>query len=190
MTEPKEIATLPPLDLIEPTIPLSEATGQPLRHPVMVVGACFLYAAAAAALVSAGVAWWQSMDMAQFPTATKLIELTQPRPGGWRSIALVVLLGLLVVVLVATPAISGFNAWNGHRWSRIAALVSVPVAALGYLLNPIAWAGVPLAAIGAAILWTPSVGRYFSHWEAFRAAQVVHPADIVPVVYGTLPRYR
>lgn len=190
MTEPKEIATLPPLDVIESTIPLSEATGQPRRHPVMVVGACFLYAAAVAALVSAGVAWWQSMDMSLFPTATKLIELTAPRPGGWRSILWVVVLGLLAVLLVATPAISGFNAWNGHRWSRIAALASVPVAALGWFLNPVAWAGVPLAAIGAGILWTRPVDRYFSHWAEFRAGEVTTPPPPPHVVYGPLPRYR
>ncbi|HSN43007.1 MAG TPA: hypothetical protein VLR88_03000 [Propionibacteriaceae bacterium] len=190
MTEPKEIATLPPLDVIESTIPLSEATGQPRRLPLMVVGACFLYAAATAALLSAGVAWWQSMDMALFPTATKLIELTQPRPGGWRSVAWVSALALLSVVLVATPAISGFNAWNGHRWSRIAALVSIPVAALGWFFNPIAWAGVPLAAIGAAILWTRPVDRYFSHWAEFRAGAIVEPAPAPPVLYGPLPRYR
>jgi len=190
VTEPKEIATLPPLDLIVPTIPLSEATGQPRRHPVMVVGILFLYAAAVLAMVSAGVAWWHSMDMARFPTATKLIEITAPRPGGWRSIVLVTALALVTVLLVATPSVSGFNAWNGHRWSRIAALVSIPVAALGWFLNPIAWAGVPLCVIGAGILWTQPVGRYFDHWATFRAGEVTLPPEPAPIVYGPLPRYR
>ena len=46
---PKEILTLPPLDELQPGIPVSEATGQPRRDPQMLVAIAFLYASSVAA---------------------------------------------------------------------------------------------------------------------------------------------
>lgn len=184
-----EIATLPPIDEIASGLPISQNTGQPRRAKVMVTADVFLYSAAVVSAAALAWSWWTAIHMATFPHSSRLVELWQPRPGGWRSVVAVTLICLIGAVMTAAPAVAALNAWNGHRWSRIAAIVAVLIGGLGYLLNPIAWAAPVLSLIGAVLLWTPPVTRYFGHWQAFRGGDPVPLAPDLPVVYGPLARY-
>ncbi len=187
---PHEILTLPPLDEFEPAIPISGSTGQPRRGKVMVVGMAFLYAAAISGVVSLALAWWDTIHVATWPHSTRLFALAGVRAGSWQSVLLVVAMGLIGAIMVTVPAIAGFNAWNGHRWSRVVGIVAVVVSGLAWLMNPIAWAGLPLSVVGAAILWTRPVTRYYGHWEQFRGGEPRRPVEYTHVVYGQLPRFR
>ncbi len=187
---PGEILTLPPLDEIEPGIPISGATGQPRRGKVMVAGMAFLYAAALSGAVALATAWWDTIHVATWPTSARLFSMAHVAAGSWQSVLLALALGLIGATMVSVPAIAGFNAWNGYRWSRIAGLVAVAVSGLAWFLNPIAWVGLPLTVVGAAILWTRPVTRYYGHWEAFRGGEARRPAVYGHLTYGPLPRYR
>lgn len=184
-----DIATLPPLDEWQPEIPISESTGQPRRGKVMVVGMLFLYAAAVNAAVAYAKVWWDTIHVENWPHSARLLEMVHVRPGSWQSIVWVTVLGLMAAAMVAAPAIAGFNAWNGHRWSRIAACVAIAFAGLGYFSNHLAWVGVPLSIIGAIILFTRPVTRYFNHWAAFREGELLHPTEWGEVVYGPVRRF-
>ena len=186
---PEEILTLPPLDEFTPAIPISGSTGQPRRGKVMVVGMAFLYAAAMSAAASLALAWWDTIHVATWPHAIRLFALADVRAGSWQSVLLVVAMGLIGAAMVTVPAIAGFNAWNGYRWSRIAGIVAVVVSGLAWFLNPIAWIGLPLSLVGAAILWTRPVTRYYGHWEQFRGGEPRRPVEHTHVVYGPLPRF-
>lgn len=187
---PGEILTLPPLDELAPGIPISGATGQPRRGKVMVVGMALLYAAALSAAVALATAWWDTIHVDSWPSSARLFALAHVAAGTWQSVLLVLAMGLIGATMVSVPAIAGFNAWNGHRWSRIVGLVAVVVSGLAWFLNPIAWTGLPLSVLGAAILWTRPVTRYYGHWEAFRGGEPRNPAVYTQVAYGPLPRYR
>lgn len=188
--EPKAIDTLPPLEELAPAIPISQATGQPRRSKVMLVGALFLYAGAVAAAVAFGVAYWDTIHVQNWPHSIRLIRWFHPGPGTWQSVLLVCLMGLIGAVMTAAPAITGFQAWNGHRWSRVAGLVSCALAGLAVTMNDVAWLSLPLVAIGTGILFTPPVGRYFWHWQVFRTPAPPAAPRTEPVTYGPLPRYR
>lgn len=184
------IASLPPLPEAEHGLPISSATGQPRRSLVMVAGVTLLYAAAVLSVVALADAWWLTIHVKTYATSTELVRLWHTRPGGWRSIVAAVLMCLMGAAMTAAPAIAGFNAWNGHRWSRIAAWFAVLVGLLGLLMGPWAWVTPVLSAVGAAILLLPPVGRYFSHWDRFRAGEPLPLRDASRASYGPLPRYR
>lgn len=183
------ITTLPPIDELAPRIPISPNTGQPPRHPVMVLANVFLYGAAGASAASLAKAWWDAIHMPTFPTAAHLIELINPRPGSPASIIAVVLMTAIGVIMVATPAITAFNSWNGHWWSRIAALISIAVAGLAWFMNPIGYLALPLSTLGAILLWLPPVGRYFEQWRLFRTPERPPAPPITDVRYGSLARF-
>ncbi len=185
-----EILTLPPLDESAPGIPISGSTGQPRRGKVMVVGMGFLYASAISALASLAKAWWDTIHVATWPHSIRLYDLANVPPGSWQSVLLVVAMGLIGAAMVTVPAIAGFNAWNGYRWSRIVGIVAVPVSGLAWFMNPVAWIALPLAVIGATILWTRPVTRYYGHWEQFRGGEPRRPVEYTQVVYGPLSRFR
>lgn len=185
----RPILTLPPLDELGPRIRISPNTGQPRRHPVMVAANVFLYGAAAVNAASLITAWWRAIHIEHFPTATRLIELINPRPGSLASIITVVGMVAIGLVMVTVPALAAFNSWNGHRWSRIAALLSIAVGALAWFMNDLAWWSIPPAAIGALLLWLPPVGQYFTQWELFRGPESPPAPTQTAVVYGPLPRY-
>lgn len=189
MGQPQEIATLPPLDELEAGIPISQNTGQPRRAKVMVAANVLFYLASVVSAAALAWSWWTAIHMATFAHSSKLVELWQPRPGGWRSVVAVTLMCVIGAVMTAAPAVAALNSWNGHRWSRIAGLVAVLLGCLGYLLNPIAWAPPVLSLVGTVLLWTAPVTRYFGHWDRFRGGDPVPLAPDEPVVYGPLPRY-
>jgi hypothetical protein len=186
---PKEILTLPPLDELQPGIPVSEATGQPRRDPVMLIGIGFLYASSLVSVAALVKAWWSMIHLHTFPTSIRMVEWAKPDSWSLTAVLLAVAAAAAGATMVAAPAIAGFNAWNGYRWSRIAAIVAVGLSLLSILLNDWAYAAIPLAAIGAGVLWLPPVTRYFGHWQAFRAPEPRYPRDLSNVHYGPEPRY-
>lgn len=186
----REILTLPPLDALEPRLPISEATGQPRRDKVMLVGMALLYASAVVATVAYLRVWWQSITMTDYFGAARLLGWTGDRPGSWQSVVWAVVLALVALTMAAAPTVAGFQAWNGYRWSRWVGVVAALLSGLGVLLNTVALAAIPPAVLGAAVLWLRPVGRYFGHWEAFRAPRPKNPRDTSHVVYGPVSRYR
>ncbi|WP_420176020.1 hypothetical protein [Luteococcus sp. OSA5] len=183
------IASLPPSDLVQVGIPISSATGQPRRAKWMAVSNVLLYAASLVSAAALGWSWWQAIHMPTFAHSSTLVELWQPRPGGWRSVVAVTLVFVIGAAMMAAPAVAAFNSWNGHRWSRIAGIVAVLIGALGWFLFPWALAAPALSILGTLLLWLEPVNRYFRHWERFREGDpspVVHDDN---VVYGPLPRY-
>ncbi|MGA4670268.1 hypothetical protein ACPCG0_10830 [Propionibacteriaceae bacterium Y1923] len=185
----KVIATLPPLDETETLLDISEATGQPRRHPVMLLGAGLLYAASAVVAVAFGKFWWDAINITNFHASARLLTWTEPRPGSWQSVVWVCVLALVAAAVVAAPAITAMQAWNGHRWSRIASVVSVVISLLTILLNNWALPAIALVAAGTAVLWLRPVSGYFDRWAAFRAEEPRHPKHFETVTYGRLPRY-
>ncbi|WP_022909319.1 hypothetical protein [Aestuariimicrobium kwangyangense] len=186
---PKPILTLPPLDEIQPGIPVSEATGQPRRDPVMLVGIGFLYASSIVSAVALVKVWWDMIHLHTFPTSIRMVEWAKPDSWSLTAVLLAVAAAAAGATMVAAPAIAGFNAWNGYRWSRIAAIAAVALTLLSILLNDWSYAAIPLSAIGAAVLWLPPVSRYFGHWQAFRTPEERYPRDLSNVHYGPEPRY-
>jgi len=187
---PEPITSLPPLEDTFHGVPVSRNTGQPRRHPLMIVANAFLYGAAAAGAVSYASCWWYAIHMATFANSSRAVQLMDPRPGSLKSIIAVVMMTVAALVVVAAPAITAFNSWNGHRWSRRSVIASFVLSFLGYFLNKIAWVGPPLIAIGAVFLWLPAVGEYFHRWEQFRTPDKPLAEPMGDVVYGPLPRYR
>ena len=103
---------------------------------------------------------------------------------------MVVGLAAIAAIVSATPAIASFNAWNGYRWSRWAGVAAAGLSLLSLVGTDWAWWCIPPILVGAALLWLPIVGRYFSQWEAFRTPEPAQVHQPTAVVYGPLPRYR
>ena len=185
----KVIATLPPIDALEPALDISEATGQPRRNPVMLVGASLLYASSLVIVVAFGKFWWDAINITDFHASARLLTWTEPRPGSWQSVVWVCVLALMSAAIVAAPAVAAFQAWNGYRWSRIAGLIAAALSLLAFLLNTWALVAIALAVAGAAVLWLRPVSAYFDQWAAFRAEEPRHPQVFEAVKYGRLPRY-
>jgi hypothetical protein len=184
------IVALPPTAANAKAVTLSPATGEPKR--IVLIGAvsvlCGLSSAAAAGAL--GWAWWQAIHMDTFPTAVRIIELFDPRPGSWQSIVAVVLMAALGAAMVAAPWITAFVAWNGERWSRIAGLIAVGISLGAWLMNVYAWAAVPTVVVAAGLLWSPQVGDYFRQWLVFRAPKGPVAPDVARVAYGREDRYK
>ncbi|MCT1458319.1 hypothetical protein M3G03_01965 [Aestuariimicrobium sp. p3-SID1156] len=185
----KTIQTFPPLPEPAEAMRVSPATGQPRRDPVMLVGAGFLYASTVATAVGFGFFWWEAINIIRFHESARLLSWTTPRPGSWQSVVWVCVIALVALAVAAGPSIAAFQAWNGWRWSRPVALIAAGLSLLAFLLHPIALVAIPLAMVGAGVLWLPPVKRYFDHWAAFRAEDIRHPQYFDRVRYGPLDRY-
>lgn len=186
----QEIQTLPPLPEVDQSLPLSPATGQPRRHPVMLLGAGLLYASSVVTAAGLGLFWWLAINITHFHDSARLLTWTKPTPGFMPSMIWVTVVALIGIAVTAAPAVAAFQAWNGWEWSRKAALVAVAVTLLSILLHPWAAAAIALAVLGTGVLWTPPVKRYFDQWARFRAADERHPQYFDTVRYGPLDRYR
>ncbi|MDR0837354.1 MAG: hypothetical protein LBM94_03950 [Propionibacteriaceae bacterium] len=184
------IVALPPTAAQANVVRLSPATGEPKR--IVLVGLvsvlCGLSSTAAAGALC--WAWWQAIHMDAFPTAVRIIELFDPRPGSWQSILAVTLMAALGAAMVAAPWITAFVAWNGERWARIAGLIAVGISAGAWLMNVYAWAAVPTVVIAAALLWLPPVSEYFRQWAVFLAPKGPVAPDVARVAYGREDRYK
>lgn len=186
----KVIQTLPPLDLIEDHIPISEATGQPRRDPVMVVGMSLLYAGALLSALGWCIGWWHAITLVHWHTSTQLVMWWYPRPGSKESMWAAVFMAVIAAITVAAPGLAGFQAWNGYRWSRTLALVASGLSLLGILMVPwVSWSAIPLVFAGTGVLFLAPVSRYFEHWTRFRTPPEPRPMVFGAVHYGPLQRY-
>lgn len=190
-SSPPVIATLPPIPMVAERLDLSERTGVPRRPGIVVAAVLLGYLAGVPTAITYAISWWRAAHQNTFSTSARLIEWVSPQPGSLAALSLVALLAALAALMVAAPAIISYNAWNGHRWTRIGGLISLASVAGGALLfSEWGWIAVALTAVASGLLWAPQATRYFSLWDAFRAPQ--QPADRrdAPIVYGPLPRYR
>lgn len=183
------IATLPPVAMDSEKVPVSAATGQPRRNPVMIFANVFLYAGAAVSAVSLGIFWWLAIHMETFIQSAQLITRLDPRPGSKESIFAVIAVMAMNTAVIAVLCIAAFQSWNGHRWSRIAAIFAMLLSCTAYFLHPLAWYVVPFAVVGAVILWLPPVKRYFDNWDAFRELPVKKGPREEQIHYGPLARF-
>lgn len=191
MSEPKQIATLPPIEELRRDVPRSLRTGEP-RRPVLVgVAAVLLYLAVAAAAVAYGWHWWLAADMDTYHRSAWLVEWTEPEPGLWLSLALEGALAAALALAAGAAGVAGFQAWNGWRWSRWAGLAAVVLMG-GFAALTSWWALVPatLTVAGAALLFLPPVTKYFGQWAQVRAERPVPYRRPDEIHYGRLPRFR
>lgn len=151
--DPRNIRTLPPLP--------GPAETTPGARPGTVVAAtvCFALAAVSAAVALAW-AWWCSINMTTFRTATRLMRWTDPRPGSLASVLWATAMVLIGVVMTAMPALLAVNGWLGHRWVRWGAIGGLAAASLAVTLNTVVWASAPFAVAGLVLVWLPVSRRW------------------------------
>lgn len=184
-----EIGTLPPLEAIQADLPVNPATGQP-RRPVLAVVATACYGlAAASSAVGLALAWWGSIHVRTFGTATRLMAWTDPRPGSLASVLLAALMMVIGAAMVAMPAILAVNTWLGRRWVRWGAIGGLAAAALALTMNGVSWLALPFSLAAGVLLWTPPLRRWLQLWAAVRARPAVERFESRPVRYGRIAEH-
>lgn len=187
---PKEILTFPPLPKVVNEVEISPNTGQPRRHILVVLAVLAGYFAAAATAVMYGLHWWQAVHMETYPNSANLLQWVKPDPGKWLSLTLEAVLAAVAALMAAAPAVIGFNAWNGHRWSRVGSVIALALTVGGAVLfSNWGWIAVGFTAVLTILVWLPGVKNYFHQWELFRAGPPKRPVDHGKIQYGPLPRY-
>lgn len=184
------IASLPPLASEVAGYPLSERTGEPKRPGVVIAAVAAFCASLIVAVVTYWWYWWVAINIDNFATSSKLIELFDPRPGSGTSIVLVCVMAIISVIMVAGPATAGYNAWYGASWSRGAGIVACVTSLLAFFVLPASWLALGFAAIGTALVWTGQARKFSDAYQVF--ADPPRP-PIVPstaVAYGPAPRFR
>ena len=191
MTEPKQIATLPPIEEVRGDIPRSPRTGEPKRPAILLISAITLYLAAAALGVVYVERWWRAAYPDSYPTSARLLIWTEPEPGKWLSLLFEGVFAGALVLAAGACAIAGFQAWNGWRWSKWAGLVALALTG-GYvaIINNWAFMGLGLAVVGVAMTFLPAASRYFRQWDQVRAEQPTPYRRPAWIFYGRLPRFR
>ena len=191
MTEPPQIATLPPSEEVQGAVPLSPRTGEPRRPAAVLIAAVLLYVGSASMAVAYGAHWWLAAHPESYSTSARLIQWVAPEPGKWVSLTLEGVFAASLVIAAGACGVVGFQAWNGWRWARWAGLAALVLAGgFATVLNDWAFVGVALAVPGVALLFLPAVTRYFAHWEQVRAERPEHYRRPAAIVYGRLPRFR
>lgn len=189
--EVERIKTLPPIEVINNTVPLSPKTGEPRRPALVVVAAVILYTSIAALAFAYGWHWFRAAYSETYPISAHLTRWAEPEPGKWVSLAFEFLYAGLVGIAAGAAGVVGFHAWNGYRWTRAWGIVAVALAGVvALLMNLFALIAVGLVVVGAALLWTPSITRYFSEWAEVRAKEQPRYRRPERIYYGRLPRFR
>lgn len=187
----KEIGTLPPVETFIERLDLSERTGEPTRRWPVVASVVLGYLSGVASAGMYARSWWLAAHPDTFTASARLLGWVDPPPGKWLALLLVTLLAAVFAIMVAAPAIVSYNAWFGHRWTRVGGLVATAITAAGTVLFlDWGWIGVGLAGLSAALLWVPEATRYFEVWRRLRCPIARPRGADQPVVYGPLPRYR
>lgn len=191
MTDPKQIATLPPLAQLEKATPLSPRTGEPPRPLAAWVGAVSAYLAAAVVAGVYALHWWDAAHPDAYPTSARLIAWVEPDPGKWLSLTLEAALAAASLLAAGAVGVAGFLAWNGWRVSRWAGPVAVALmAGFAAITSDYAYPAVGLALVTAVMANLPQMSRYFSHWDAVRGERPDRYRRPVEIFYGRLPRFR
>lgn len=172
------IGTLPPLPDEEESATHSPALAR-------AAAGCYLVAAIAAGIALI-VAWWQSIHMQTFVSATHLMTWTHPRPGSLASVLLAVAMMCIAAAMVAMPGILAVNTWLGRRWVRWGAIAGVVVGCAAVTLNAVAWTPMPFLVAGGVMVWMPRVRRWM---DARVAKPTPSTSGAEPVRYGRVPQH-
>lgn len=192
---PRHLAEDTPAEIIAtleapPRVTDDPRTGEPRRPVVVTVAtvACWL----AVAVTGASVLWvyWNAVPIAGFAQASWLMGQFPTEPGSVGRVLLAVAVTAIGIVIGTANAIVGYYAWAGYRWARIAGLISAALSFGALTLNQPAWAAIPLAVVGAGLLWLPPATRFFRAWHARRHPEPMFAPPTSGVYYGPLPRYR
>ena len=186
----KEIATLPPIEVLAPATPTSPRTGEPPRPAALWVSSILLYLASACLAGAYGWHWWQAAHTDTYDTSARLIGWLEPEPGKWLSLLLEGIFALVLVLAAGACSVIGYQSWMGRRWTRWASFAALATT-VGFaaILNNLAVIGLGLAAAGAALLWLPSLTTYYSRWEQLRAARPDGYRRPESIHYGRLARF-
>ncbi|WP_342588119.1 hypothetical protein [Acidipropionibacterium timonense] len=183
--DPSGILTLPPL---EPTAGF-DPEGIPRRPGTAVAATACFAAASVASAVGLALAWWGSIHMRTFSSATHLMTWTHPRPGSLASVLLVTLMTAIGMAMTAMPGILAVNTWFARRWVRWGAIGGIGTAALAVTLGWSAWIGAPFAVAGLVLVWLPTSRRWFERWVGIRVARGPVPYQPRPVRYGPVRQH-
>lgn len=183
----EEIATITP-DQVAPIVPVNPKSGQPRRPASVWIGAAACLLAVAVTVVSLLWTYWN--EIGDFIGAAWLFGQFGEQPDILTRVVASIGLTLVALVIGVANAITGYYAWSGYGWTRIAGIVSGVLSFAVLLINPVGWAAIPLALLGAGLLWLPSSRAFFSAWTARRHPGVEFAPPVEQVFYGPLPRYR
>lgn len=188
---PKDIATLPPLQVLRNESPPSPRTGEPTR-PIFALLALVIGCLAAAAVAGAYAHhWWLAAHPASYPTSARLIEWVKPDPGKWLALTLEGILAAVTTLVAGACGVAGFQAWNGWRWSRWAGVVAVALTgAFTALVSNWGFIAVGLGALAAVMGFLPQMSKFFRDFAAHRAGRPEPYRRPDRIFYGRLPRYR
>ena len=189
MTEPKQIATLPPIEEISGDVPRSPRTGEPKRPVTLAVAAVAAYLAAGAMTLAYAWHWYRAVYPATYPGSSRIVRWLEPDPGKWLSLTIEGGLALGLILAAGAVGVVGFQAWNGWGWSRGAGLAALALAG-GYtaILNDWAFIGLGLAAVVAVLVFLPT--RYYRQWQQVRSERGEPYRRPESIFYGRLPRFR
>lgn len=191
MTEPHEIATLPPIEELDHDVPRSPRTGEPPRTAVVVASSILFHLAATVLTLAYALHWWAAVHPETYPASARLVEWVAPEPGKWLSLTLEGALAAALVLAAGSCGVVGFHAWNGWRWTRWGGGLGVLLAAaFAVVLGDLAFIGAALAGLGTVGLFLPPEERYFQQWRQVRATSTAPYRRPVRIVYGRLPRFR
>lgn len=165
-------------------------TGEP-RIPWLVriaAALCFL----AVANVTGALLWvyWGATDKFRFAEASWLMGQFPTEPGSLGRVLLAVAVTVITLVVAVPLAITGYYAWAGYRWTRVAGSIAAALSLGALTLNVWAWPVIGFAGIAAGLLWTPAAAAYFLAWHARRHPAEVFAPPVTDVTYGPLPKYR
>jgi len=184
------IHTLPPLEEEIGGYPISPRTGEPVRSPLIIAATAAFTLAGLAAMATYWWYWWVAINIDNFGTSAKLIELFDPRPGSGSSVVLVCLMAVIGAIMTAGPGIAAYNLWHGASWSRAAGIAACLTGLLAFFVLPWTWLAFGLAAVGTGLLWLPPARPYFEAWWQFTNPPRPEIAPPTQVAYGPAPRFR
>ena len=168
--------------------PVNPRTGEP-RRPVVVWVAAGAQAAAVGCFgVSLGMVYWTAVD--RFEEASWLMANVPAPMASLEQVLLAVAVTAAALIGSIAAVVAGFYAWDGYRWTRVAALIAWVLSGLALLLNVVAWPAIGLTALAAVLLWLPPAGAFFEAWCRRRHPERVFAVAPTEVFYGPLPRYR
>lgn len=192
------IATLPPIDVVRPELPINPRTGEPHHGATIAVAYGVFLAVGAVQALNLALVWLRAIQMSTFWDAARLLQWTNPRPGSAASILIAVAVIAIGVVLVAVPVITGYLGWVGRSaaiwWAIAAALLSLATLVttpypLALNLANVGWLGVPLSLVGALVMWLPASRARLDVWRRF-ANPPSAATQSKPIIYGRLEQYR
>lgn len=187
----KDVATLPPLPVLQQHEAVSPRTGAPARPPLVLVAHILLQLAAAGVAVTYGWHFYRAVTPETYPGSAHVVAWLEPPPGEWLSLTLEGGIAALAALVGGACGVAGFQAWNGWRWSRWAAVAAVLLT--GALTALVSWVGMAAlvpAVAGAVPLFLPPVTDFFARFARHRAKRPEPYRRPETIFYGRLPRFR